>query len=175
VTDPLTGLHNRRHVIRHLSRLLERRESEDPRIALLMIDVDHFKDINDTHSHMTGDTVLVGLAGRLGEVLRPLDLAVRYGGEEFVIVIGGATQREAEIVAERLRSQIEDFPFCVNNEVQITVTVSIGTAVCHDDESPEELIERVDRALYAAKRGGRNRVMTASPDRSRALPMPPTV
>src|SRR3569833_1110831 len=123
-----------------------------------MIDVDHFKRINDNYGHMGGDEVLRGLARRLSEQLRQDDWLGRYGGEELLIVFPGQGREETQGVAERLRKCVADEPFMVNGK-PLTVTISIGIASCETKlDEPDHLLARADAALYEAKRSGRNRV-----------------
>ncbi len=150
-SDPLTGLANRRH--------LEARARTMPAFALLAIDVDHFKPINDRHGHAAGDEVLVQLAGRLSESA-PVDaLVARLGGEEFVVVLPGVGLDEALGEAERLRSAIAGRP-CELDDHVLELTVSIGVACGPGgDDGLRDVLRRADLALYAAKREGRNRVV----------------
>ena len=161
-TDPLTGLNNRRYLANHLDRQIRRAKETRKACSVLMVDVDHFKRINDAHGHQAGDEVLKGLSERLRFNIRGVDLACRYGGEEFVIVMPEADLPSAERVAERLRESIAERAFELGgNRGQITVTASIGVAsLDRGDDSADSLIERADKALYAAKAAGRNKVMT---------------
>lgn len=153
VTDPLTGLHNRRYALTHLSR------AEDSDIAVMMIDIDHFKAINDTHGHATGDIVIQTLADRLRSSVRPGDLVARMGGEEFLIALGNVTEAEAKRVASELRQSVENRPFAIlPGKPLIPVTVSVGVAMRFRGETSAEVIDRADQALYKAKTAGRNKV-----------------
>ncbi|ARS54058.1 GGDEF domain-containing protein [Kushneria konosiri] len=156
-TDPLTGLFNRRGIQRilHDSRYFG---SQDKTTSIVIGDLDHFKTVNDTLGHEGGDVVLTTFAGCLKSVLRRSDLAVRWGGEEFLMVLANTDLDEAKKFAERLREMTErhDFQICGD---QISVTISIGIAeVNPESESINETIQRADKALYRAKREGRNRV-----------------
>lgn len=160
-TDKLTGLLNRHaFTILMIKLLAEHRRAPQP-IAMLLADIDHFKEINDRHGHLAGDKVLREVAGLLQTGLRESDIAVRWGGEEFLLVLRGCDQDEAFRVAEILRQRIESTPMTVNGQ-PITVTVSIGASGYHSGEAPDQTVNRADAALYAAKHGGRNRVEMAS-------------
>jgi two-component system cell cycle response regulator len=160
-TDPLTGLNNRRYLANHLARQITRSKETRKPCSVLMIDVDHFKRINDTHGHPAGDEVLKELSERLKFNIRGIDLACRYGGEEFVIVMPEADMPTAERVAERLRESIADRPFDLGaGRGQCAVTASIGVASLEPGDSCcHAFIERADKALYAAKAQGRNKVV----------------
>ena len=154
--DVLTGLLNRRGFDERLRRLLKR---DAPLLAVL--DVDHFKRINDTHGHAVGDTVLSAVGARLNEALRPLDLAVRLGGEEFAVIWLNPEAGGEMRLGERLRDVIGRHPF-ETAAGPLTVTVSVGVAqALGPQEAPEALFSRADTALYEAKRGGRDRVVLA--------------
>lgn len=162
LTDGLTGLHNRRYLDQHLPVWMEFARKQQVPLAALVIDVDHFKRINDTHGHLMGDQCLKAVAASLkATVHRPDDLVVRYGGEEFVVVLRNTESAGALQVAERARQSIEKAHWEWEG-THIPVTVSIGVAMMHPeaDRDPTTLLSRADEALYAAKRGGRNRVMT---------------
>ncbi|MBI3347472.1 MAG: GGDEF domain-containing protein [Burkholderiales bacterium] len=158
--DVLTGLLNRRGFDERLRRLLQRGDAQPPVLALL--DVDHFKRINDTHGHAIGDAVLSGIGERLRETLRPLDLAVRLGGEEFAVIWGQPEAGGDARLGERLREAIGALPF-MTTAGPLTVTVSVGVARARGaSEAPEALFSRADAALYAAKGAGRDRVVLAA-------------
>jgi two-component system cell cycle response regulator len=163
VTDGLTGLHNRRYLDTHLETLVARAVNREKNLSLLITDIDRFKVINDTYGHDAGDDVLREFARRLRINVRGMDLACRYGGEEFVIVMPETPAHVAAEVAERLREQIEADGFKVENgESAIDVTVSVGvTSLRHDEsEDAKALLKRADEALYEAKETGRNRVVS---------------
>lgn len=162
-TDSLTGLYNRRYASTHFASLFESAKAAGKPIGVMMIDIDHFKQINDTHGHAVGDEVLRAIANRLGQHLRSFDTVARWGGEEFVVIMPEADARVAAGVAERLRKRIASAPIAVSAPVgQITVTASFGVAIAEPNtESAEELMNAADAALYAAKRGGRNRIEMA--------------
>jgi two-component system cell cycle response regulator len=159
ITDALTGLHNRRYLERHLSALLQQAVVTGRPLSLLLADIDHFKRVNDTYGHDAGDAVLREFAARFRRYTRSLDLACRYGGEEFVIVMPGTELRHACQVGERLRACIAAEAFSVNGAI-IPLTASVGLATLESaKETPESIFKRADNALYAAKRDGRNRVV----------------
>jgi two-component system cell cycle response regulator len=126
-----------------------------------MIDIDHFKAINDTYGHDVGDEVLREFAARLATNVRAIDLPCRYGGEEFTVIMPGATLEAAEKVAERIRLHVAGAPFRVAAGSELlNVTISIGVAASlGEGDTPEALVKRADAAVYAAKAGGRNRVI----------------
>lgn len=157
--DVLTGLLNRRGFEERLRRLLRRSAPRPPLLAVL--DVDHFKRINDSHGHAVGDAVLSGVGARLHDALRPQDIAVRLGGEEFAVIWLAPDEGGGMRLGERLREAIAGRPF-ETAAGPLGVTVSIGVAQAHGpDEAPEALFSRADAALYEAKRAGRNRVVPA--------------
>jgi two-component system, cell cycle response regulator len=152
--DELTGLPNRRSVLRQLNALLARARRHDHSVALLMVDADHFKELNDRHGHLAGDAALCALAERFRERLRTEDVVGRFGGEEFVIGLPDADSDGAARVAEAVRAAVADRPVVLAGK-EVTLTVSVGFAAWQDDEL-EPLLARADRALYAAKAAGRN-------------------
>jgi diguanylate cyclase (GGDEF)-like protein len=160
LTDSLTGLANRRALDARLELELERSRRSGQPLSVLMVDIDHFKHINDRHGHAAGDAVLRRLAGILREEIRGIDLAARYGGEEFVLLLPATASAAAYAVAERIRQAVAREVFVVPDERTLRVQVSIGIA-CFPDDDPEgdHLLQRADEALYAAKGAGRNRVM----------------
>ncbi len=162
VRDPLTGLHNRRHLDRALDADLAHRPRTG-QVSLLVVDIDHFKRVNDRFGHAAGDRVLTAVAGTLSAAVREGDTAARLGGEEFVVVLPGAGREQALARAEHIRREVAGTGHLLDGEA-VSVTVSIGVAVCPAvGTSRAELIEAADRALYAAKSGGRDRVVTADP------------
>jgi len=163
VTDGLTGLHNRRYLDTHLDTLVARAHSREKNLSLLITDIDRFKAVNDSHGHDAGDDVLREFARRLRINVRGMDLACRYGGEEFVIVMPDTPAHVAADVAERLRLQIEQDAFLVSNGAKsLPVTVSVGVATLNrgNGEDAKALLKRADEALYEAKSSGRNRVVS---------------
>ena len=160
VSDPLTGLHNRRFLESHLAQTVERARRQRTPFSLLVADIDHFKRINDGFGHDAGDRVLREFARRLGRAVRASDLACRFGGEEFAVLMAGADEATAMVVADRIRRSVFETPFDVGGE-EIIVTVSAGLAVFDPDtDDASSVFRRADQALYGAKRGGRNRVAT---------------
>ncbi len=163
LTDELTGLYNRRYVFAHFSEMVARKPDGGSEIALMIFDIDHFKQVNDLHGHPAGDDVLREIAARAMRQLRSVDLVGRLGGEEFVVVMPETSLAGALVVAERLRTAIADEPFAIRGESRkLPVTISIGVAVAGDEKDTlESLLKRADDALYAAKNSGRNQVAVA--------------
>ena len=155
--DQLTGLFNRRHVEDVLRKELDRAQRHARPLAVAMLDADHFKNINDTYGHQTGDEVLRAISDRCRRTLRSNDVLGRYGGEEFLIVFPETNLEEAGAVAERLRVAVAESPIQVGDNA-LAVTVSIGVASFAAGQDLEKLFERADSALYAAKQDGRNLV-----------------
>jgi two-component system cell cycle response regulator len=164
VTDPLTGLFNRRFMERQLGALAVNAANRGKPLSVLIMDVDYFKAVNDTHGHDVGDRVLQELASRIRESVRNLDLPCRTGGEEFVVILPDTDRHIAMRVAERLRKFVGTRPFHAGAKAgPLTVTVSIGVASFEGPtDTMESLLKRGDEALYQAKRDGRNRVTTAA-------------
>jgi len=159
VTDGLTGLHNRRYLDSHLQTLFERAVARRRPLSLMITDLDRFKLVNDTYGHDGGDEVLREFARRLRKNVRGIDLACRFGGEEFVVVMPDTEATIAEKVAERVRAEIAELPFVING-VGVPVTVSVGvSSLKRGADSVADLLKRADVALYEAKSGGRNRVV----------------
>ncbi len=156
--DPLTGLSNRRHLDAHLAVAHASARSRQVPLCVAMIDVDHFKRVNDHYSHAIGDEVLRVLAGLLAEHCRPRDLIARFGGEEFVLVVGEVGVKRAFAVCERLRTEIAGHDWAALAP-ELSVTVSIGVADTAAHRDPDAGLHRVDELLYEAKRAGRNRVV----------------
>ena len=162
-TDFLTGLANRRHFMTRMTDELARLQRQDNRhVAVLMLDLDHFKNVNDTHGHAVGDAMLRHFANLMREELRKIDIAGRVGGEEFAIILPGASPDEAKVFAERFREKVATTPLRMDNQA-IPVTVSIGIAAMQaSDASADAALIRSDEALYCAKKNGRNRVEVAA-------------
>ncbi|WP_417424005.1 PleD family two-component system response regulator [Hoeflea sp.] len=161
VTDSLTGLNNRRYLDTHLTALVERSNRRGRPLSVLITDIDHFKAINDVHGHEGGDDVLREFSRRVRGAVRGADLACRYGGEEFVVVMPDTTPEVASQVAERLRNAIASAPFKVSaTGAMVPVTTSVGIATLEKSgEGADSLLRRADQALYQAKNAGRNRVV----------------
>ena len=158
--DALTGLANRRSFELALAREIDRVARAGEPALLLALDIDHFKQVNDTHGHASGDLVLKAVAKALIECVRPMDMVARIGGEEFAIVMPNCPAAFGEAVAERVRRRIEAMPVAIGPSQQISVSVSIGGAFAPQwvRSSPALWIERADVQLYRAKGQGRNRV-----------------
>ena len=179
ITDPLTGLYNRRYAMPHLARICEASRENGRRFAVLLVDLDHFKSVNDIHGHAAGDAVLVEVAERLRGNLRGMDLVARIGGEEFLVAMPDTGLEEARIVAERLCRLMREQPIALPEGHAITVTMSVGLAMGGarpgatgqdplaeaGDAEVRRVMEAADRALYGAKSGGRAQVTV---DRSAA-------
>jgi two-component system cell cycle response regulator len=161
VTDPLTGLHNRRYMAGQLGALVRRAARGGEPVACLLVDIDHFKRINDSFGHDVGDEVLREFAVRLATNVRAVDLACRFGGEEFVVIMPDTGLEVAHRIAERLRLHVAGSPFRVAGvEDPLSVTISIGVACTKAvGETPDALLKRADEAVYDAKAKGRNRVV----------------
>ncbi|WP_165585643.1 sensor domain-containing diguanylate cyclase [Roseococcus sp. SYP-B2431] len=160
--DPLTGVLNRRAFLLALERHMRAGAASGKTLGLVLADIDHFKSINDTHGHAAGDEALRAFTARIGGLLRPGDYLGRYGGEEFLILIGDTPAADLPAAVERYRAAIADDPFDLGGVIR-PITASFGIAVVSDAEStPEEIVAIADRALYEAKAGGRNRVVLAA-------------
>jgi diguanylate cyclase (GGDEF)-like protein len=155
--DPLTRLPNRAQLDEGLARMMEQSRSEGTPLALMYLDLDHFKSINDRFGHAAGDRCLALVSAILRRHVRPGDLVARYGGEEFVIVLAGAGHARARQAAEALRAAIAETPVQHEGEA-IPIAASIGVSDLRPDDSMQDLLKRADEALYRAKQGGRNRV-----------------
>jgi len=159
VTDPLTGLYNRRYATQHIARIVARATETGMPYAVMMLDLDRFKSVNDTFGHAGGDAVLVEFANRLKANLRGIDLIARMGGEEFLVVMPDTSPHEASHSAERIRRVIHETPFLLDNGELTPVTVSIGVASesC-SARTADDVIQQADQALYESKTSGRNKV-----------------
>ena len=167
ITDPLTGLYNRRYATPYLTGLAEKSQRSGQEFAIMMIDIDHFKSVNDTYGHAVGDAILIELSRRLRDNLRAIDLIARVGGEEFLVALPQSNRNMAEMTADRLRTIINDTPFdVVPDRAPLAVTISIGVAIgrAEDDASSctDIMCNLADNALYAAKSAGRNQVYFAA-------------
>jgi diguanylate cyclase (GGDEF)-like protein len=167
--DELTGCFNRRYLMESLRRESDISSRDYRAFTLLLIDIDHFKSVNDTHGHLVGDRVLADLAETLRQTMRSMDTLARFGGEEFACMLPGTTLEEAGILADRIRHVISTLSFALD-ETRLTVTISIGVAQWHCHETIESVIQRADQALYKAKAAGRNCIALAeSPSSGLAL------
>lgn len=164
VTDGLTGLHNRRYLDTQLRTLFARAKVRGRPLTICITDIDRFKQVNDVYGHDAGDEVLKEFSGRIRSTVRGADLACRFGGEEFVVVMPDTPADVAASVAERLRGMIEARPFQLRSgETPLMLTASMGIATIGPGvETPEQLLKQADRALYEAKNSGRNRVVAAA-------------
>lgn len=169
LTDPLTGLYNRRYLMTHLDGMVERHQTSGKALTLLMFDIDFFKSINDNFGHPCGDAVLTELAQRVRNNVRGFDTVARFGGEEFVIVMPDTDLEVARMVTERLRRTIAERTFDVPEVGSLSVSISIGIAIFADGDDAFALLKRADDALYEAKRTGRNRVVAHTVDGYRTL------
>jgi len=159
ITDPLTGVYNRRFLYNFLKKEFERAKRYNLSLSCLMVDIDHFKNLNDTYGHRAGDLMLKKLTAFLKKKLRKIDLVARYGGEEFVIVLPETPLKMALVGAERMRKGVEEEMQVSINGESIRITISIGVSSFTQQEKDEEsLIRKADEALYRAKKWGRNRV-----------------
>ncbi|MDX1515073.1 MAG: GGDEF domain-containing protein, partial [Gammaproteobacteria bacterium] len=158
VTDELTGIHNRRYIVDVLERQAALAQRGDYRFSICFFDLDHFKQVNDTHGHAAGDRVLIKVAQIATEATRVGDYVARYGGEEFVIVLSATGVERALSVAERIRESAEGTSF---DELgpDVRVTISCGVTEYRAPEAVHELLVRADEAMYAAKNRGRNTVV----------------
>ncbi len=160
IIDELTGLYNRRYFDRHLDLMFTKAQQQGRKMAVMMLDIDFFKMVNDTHGHEAGDDILVEFAKRIQKNIRGVDLPCRYGGEEFVVLMPDTSQVSAGNIAERVRDAVESAPFLTNSGVAISITVSAGVALnVGGIEEPKMLLKKADIALYQAKHDGRNRVV----------------
>ena len=167
VFDPLTGLHNRRYAMPHLARIADHAISTGRSFAVLLADLDHFKQVNDQYGHASGDAVLAEVANRLRGCLRNSDMVARIGGEEFLVVMPGTPQFQAQRTALRICQAISGMPFTVPGNAQpLNITISIGMAINENGLAhmrPDDMLQSADKALYAAKGRGRNQVTMARP------------
>lgn len=164
LTDALTGLYNRRFLYQRFEEEISRAKRNQHALSCLMLDIDYFKAVNDRHGHVFGDYVLKEVARILKENLRGYDALVRFGGEEFVVLLPGAELSNAEIVAQKIREKIEAHDF-QDGEISEKITISVGVFGCAPtaiSDKAEKYIKHADEALYAAKEGGRNKVVVYS-------------
>ena len=156
-TDLLTELPNRRGFDLLANQAVQEVRRSPSALCALMLDLDNFKQLNDSHGHMAGDEVLRRFASDLRSTVRQSDIICRWGGEEFILLLKDTTPEQARELGEKIRQQTEQSSISFNG-AQLRITTSIGLAQLHADESLEQLITRADRALYRAKQGGRNRL-----------------
>lgn len=159
--DGLTGIQNRRAFDRHLADLIARNTMKPQAFALLMIDIDDFKRINDTYGHLTGDSVLVAVVNKCRQSVRGEDVLARYGGEEFTIILSGASLRNAVKKGRQICEAIATTRYVLEgmpSQETLALTVSIGVSVCRSGDTAASLVDRADKALYQAKKSGKNRV-----------------
>ncbi len=163
ITDGLTELFNHRHVHELLHEEFERSRRSGEPLAVVMIDLDRFKAVNDTYGHPTGDVILYETARIIRETAREIDMVGRYGGEEFIAILPNTAEEEASKFAERVRAAVEGYVFRDEaNEVRMTASSGVASFPGIDSDTPEALLKRADEALYVAKESGRNRVVRAS-------------
>jgi len=170
-TDPLTGLANRRTLMTELEREFRRCQRSGSLLSLVMVDLDHFKRVNDTYGHQNGDRVLVALADSLKTHLRPYDLASRFGGEEFALVLPETGPEGTLRIAERIRTSVAGLKFDGALEgLQVTASLGVATCPAATVKDIEDLIRESDDALYLAKKNGRNRIESLAGDSQQSLP-----
>ena len=162
-TDELTGLNNRRHFFQRLEEELPRAKRYGHDISCIMLDIDHFKQVNDTYGHLTGDKVLMTLALLFATGFRETDVVARYGGEEIIILLPETDVEQARGVAEKIRAMVEEQDMTDDEGRTIRITASLGVAGLSPERlgsvsDPDALVKCADEALYRAKEGGRNRV-----------------
>lgn len=161
--DALTGVYNRGTIMSALNKEIAHCNREKTPLAVALLDIDHFKRINDTYGHPAGDAVLIETTNRIKTGMRPYDLFGRYGGEEFLFVIPNVGRDKAIDIFERVRLSFSDLPFKFNGH-SLLITVSVGVTVAKDNISLDTILQAADRALYKAKNGGRNQILMASED-----------
>jgi len=158
-TDPLTQLYNKQYFNVSFQKLINERTAHPAGIALIVIDCDHFKSINDRFGHTFGDDVLCDVANAIKKSTKRKDIACRFGGEEFIAILPDVTTFQACSVAERIRKNIEKIPYLPPNETTVTVSCGVGHTVGDDNKTSLQVVNEADMALYAAKRNGRNRTV----------------
>jgi diguanylate cyclase (GGDEF)-like protein len=163
--DPLTGLNNRRHFRAELERMIESVARSGESVLLLMLDIDHFKSINDNHGHLAGDQMLRAIAACLQRCVRPVDTVARYGGEEFAVILPNCRPLFGQAVAERIRQSVAALSVPVSPLLQLQATISIGGAYAPEwvRSTADLWVERADAQLYRAKANGRNQVCLDMP------------
>ena len=163
-TDALTGLHNRAWFEEIFPKQLELCERTGQNVSLLMVDIDHFKKVNDVHGHSAGDLVLQSVARTLSACVRPMDTLARYGGEEFAVVLPGIDSEGARLVAQRIRDAVRHLaiPHAPSPFGVVTVSIGVASGMPHPDVQHEALVKTADTALYQAKHAGRDRAAVES-------------
>ncbi len=159
--DPLTHLLNRRGMRERIEQEFIRQQRNKTGLSFLLIDVDHFKRVNDSYGHETGDTVLMALSQLLTDSIRKQDAVARWGGEEFLLLLPDTSLTQAATLAEKIRAQLEEYPIR-HDQHSLHITLSIGVAEVKDSDRPDDAINRADKRLYLAKQQGRNRVVAAA-------------
>lgn len=159
-TDSLTGLFNRRHFSNVADSILNLSKREKSEISIIMIDIDKFKNVNDTYGHKIGDDVIKTLSKILTNNTRESDIVCRFGGEEFIILLPKTSKENAKIIAEKIRNITQEYTFIINNDEKLNCTISLGVSqIDHNIQNPlESTINKADKALYTAKQNGRNMV-----------------
>jgi two-component system chemotaxis response regulator CheY len=163
-TDPLTGVLNRRAFMERMTEEIQRAKRDGAPISLILLDLDHFKKVNDTYGHQTGDLVLQRVTDQLMDRSRAYDFVGRYGGEEFVICVRSTEDIDPQSIAERMRRNIEAQTIVTDQgdqTLRITASFGVGTSRPESDDTLDSLIRRTDKAMYEAKKNGRNRVCVA--------------
>ncbi|MCP4139770.1 MAG: diguanylate cyclase [Chloroflexi bacterium] len=160
ITDPLTKIYNRRHFYETAEKELERAKRTGAPVSLLILDIDHFKTVNDTYGHLAGDQVLVDLVGLCKEKIRNIDTFARFGGEEFILLMPDTDRNSAYETAMRLRKVVSEKPIAISDEVNLPITISLGVASWQAGETTDinTLLNQADHALYQSKENGRNQV-----------------
>jgi len=162
--DPLTAINNRRFFDQRVAEEVNLAQRNNTPLSCLFIDLDHFKNINDTHGHQAGDEILKRVAHIFNETMRTSDVLARYGGEEFVILLADTNSQDAYDIAERLRNIVAETSFTISSEISLNVTLSIGLSTLDDNDhitTTQHLVSFADQAVYVAKESGRNRVHRA--------------
>ncbi len=160
-TDPLTGLMNRRHFFELADRELEQTRRSNRPLSFIMLDIDHFKKVNDEHGHLVGDAAIIQIAELLKQELRKVDFCGRYGGEEFVLCLPDTPLQGALELGERIRQEVEKLEIDTKDDNLLHITASLGMAENQQDPNVEAILKRADHALYEAKKAGRNQSKTA--------------
>jgi diguanylate cyclase (GGDEF)-like protein len=171
LTDPLTGLANRRHLMETLEKEISRHGRRERAFSVAILDIDHFKAVNDTHGHLCGDRVLAHLGQTFLEQLRTYDFVARYGGEEFCVILANTALSEATRVMERLRRHVASHPFLFESKaVRLTLSAGLTSNQGLEEITLDALLSRADEALYRAKTEGRNRTAVSGERRSDSQP-----